>query len=101
MTDPAALEAERIVREKGAHEFYRTYLWQQCAAQAREAQHNECQRCKARGLYAPCEAVHHIRPLLSAPQLALEQSNLMCLCAECHNEIHGRAAKEPLTPERW
>ena len=37
-----------LLETGGAPAFYRTYMWQRAAAEARDLQHNECQRCKRR-----------------------------------------------------
>ena len=92
------------IRDNDMHRFYGTYEWQQAARAARQQQHNECQRCRAKGLYAPCEVVHHIRSVKEFPELALDISNLECLCRPCHEAEHERAAKEPkgfVNAERW
>jgi 5-methylcytosine-specific restriction endonuclease McrA len=100
-----ALRAQTIIKSQGAPAFYRTYMWRWAADQARKSQRNECQDCKARGVYAPAEEVHHIAPLLQRPDLALDQSNLVCLCKRCHEErhisMHGAAAGAQLPAECW
>ena len=35
----------------------------------------------------PAREVHHIQPLHLRPDLAFARSNLMALCARCHNRI--------------
>lgn len=80
--------------------FRGSYAWQSTARKMRKFQHNECQDCRAHGLYAPAEEVHHIVPLETAPHRALDMSNLRCLCRSCHRLTHEKAA-QPLTPERW
>ena len=101
------MDTERIkelIKANNLHEFYTSRTWQKVAAQARAVQHNECQRCRAKGIYKPCEVVHHKKYVKMFPELALNVDNLECLCFECHEEEHERAfgcTKEPLTPERW
>lgn len=34
--------------------------------------------------------IHHIDPFWDAPLLALEETNLILLCAECHKRMRGR-----------
>lgn len=105
MEDTRAQRVRQMLETGGAPAFYRTYMWQRAAAEARELQHNECQRCKRRGLYSPAEQVHHKTPLLRAPNLALAQSNLECLCKRCHEETHAEmdqgAGDFDAPPERW
>ena len=105
MEDMQAERARQLIQQSGAARFYRSYMWQRAAAQARQDQHNECQRCKRRGLYSPADEVHHKTPLLRAPHLALAQSNLECLCKRCHEETHNEmrrdAAGFAAPPERW
>lgn len=79
--------------------FYGSEEWRHAAKEARTAQHDECQRCKARGFYAACQAVHHKQHIRTAPELALTPENLECLCAQCHWDEHHPAP--PLPEERW
>ena len=90
----------RAIRAGEVEIFYGSGEWKRAARDARTSQHDECQRCKAKGFYAPCEAVHHKRHLRAAPELALTPSNLECLCAACHYAEHHPDG-EPLMPERW
>lgn len=100
--DVRALHAVELIQAGGARAFYSSYLWRAASAEARRRQHNECQDCRERGVYAPAEQVHHVRPLLRCPMLAVDQSNLVCLCEECHERRHGRGADgDGLPPERW
>ena len=100
--DVRALHAAELIQTGGARAFYSSYIWRAASAEARRRQHNECQDCRAHGLYAPAEQVHHVRPLLRFPMLAVDQSNLVCLCEECHERRHGRGAGgDGLPPERW
>jgi len=92
-----------LIRQNRADIFYKHRAWQETASEAREQQHNECQRCKVRGFYSPCEIVHHKKHLKKRPDLAYELENLECLCLNCHNEEHSRD-KSPLgyiNEERW
>ena len=93
-----------LIGSDNLHAFYASKAWQRAAAGARVDQHNECQRCKAKGIYKPCNVVHHKKYVKMFPEFALSSDNLECLCFECHEEEHGRGfgcSKEPLTPERW
>ena len=38
--------------------------------------------------------VHHIRPVADYPELALDESNLLCLCKTCHAHETERERKE-------
>ncbi|HCO73445.1 MAG TPA: HNH endonuclease [Clostridium sp.] len=65
-------------------------------------QNNECQVCKANGLYSKADTVHHIKYLRKHPELALTDSNLMALCDNCHFEIHHKnKPKLQLNEEKW
>lgn len=82
------------------HAFYICKAWLHLRAQALEEQNHECQMCKAKGLYVPATVVHHIKPVRVAPWLALTKGNLLCLCDECHYEIH-HGHKLKWSDERW
>lgn len=88
-----------LIRKNDLHPFYGSAEWQALAARARLEQHNECQDCKERGYYSPCEAVHHIKPVRKYPELALSIDNLRCLCRNCHENAHKK--KSFMNIERW
>ena len=93
---------KELIKQGNMKPFYNSAIWEHTKAQVLEAQHHECQACKAKGMYAPAEAVHHIKFLKQHPELALTKSNLVCLCKECHYAIHHRAECKPqLNKERW
>ena len=102
-------DVKKFIQEDRVDKLYTSRQWRRIARQARELQHNECQRCKERGFYKPCEVVHHKKYVRLFPELAISLDNLECLCFDCHEEEHGRGVyargkqedKEPLTPERW
>src|SRR5688572_89294 len=51
---------------------------------------------RARNPFCECgalvEDVHHVIPILQAPELAYEWSNLVALCRDCHRAKHRRGA---------
>lgn len=51
-----------------------------------------CERCFERGVLVPAEIVHHIVWLtpqnVDDPRIALDESNFMRVCRDCHAEIH-------------
>jgi len=51
-----------------------------------------CQRCKRYGRMRQATVVHHIKHLDEYPELALDPSNLVSLCADCHNKEHPEKA---------
>lgn len=91
---------KELITNNDLHKFYGSSEWQALAAQARDMQHNECQRCKAKGYYSPCEIVHHIRYVKKFPELALSLENLECLCKNCHEEEH-KIKNKFVNDERW
>lgn len=99
MTEERLQWLRGLIAKNNLHDFYSSGEWQALAARAREEQHNECQRCKKRGWYAPCEAVHHRKRVKEQPELALEIRNLECLCRDCHEEEH--VTKGYVNEEKW
>lgn len=104
------MDAQRVrecIRSGRLAEIYSSYEWQKLAQEARERQHNECQRCKARGFYVPCDVVHHKLYVKSHPERVFDINNLECLCRECHEKEHGRlteaagTVKGYINEERW
>lgn len=88
-----------LIKKRDLHDFYSSKEWQVLAKQTRKEQHNECQRCRRRGYYSPCDIVHHIKYVKEYPELALTADNLECLCKNCHEEEHKKKAF--VNEERW
>ena len=84
----SAQEIRKLIEEGRLDIFYTSGGWKEEAAEARRRQNDECQRCKAKGLYVPCRIVHHRQYLRVRPDLAYDQDNLECLCWDCHEEEH-------------
>ncbi|MBR1723821.1 MAG: HNH endonuclease [Ruminococcus sp.] len=61
--------------------------------------------CKKEHKLTKATTAHHIKYLRDAPELAYERSNLMPLCHDCHERIHGRGIyakpKGFINEERW
>lgn len=97
--------------------FYSSPQWRKLRRQILKADHYECQLCKTKyHRYRRANTVHHVNHFKIRPDLALEpmyhdpathsdKRNLLSLCHECHEEVHGyRMASEkvePITAERW
>ncbi len=55
-------------------------------------------------LYTKATHVHHVQYVRKHPSQGVVYSNLIPLCHDCHEEVHGhrqKEKKEPLTVERW
>ena len=72
--------------------FYRSNEWKLARALKIAATDGLCEKCGKVG-----EEVHHIKHLtqdnVSDPEVSINQENLILLCKDCHNEIHGRFSK--------
>ena len=115
-------EIIKAIRENKAYKIYKDKNYKKLRARVLKDLHNECQRCKANGKVTRAVLVHHVREVKKYPELAYkeffidedgnEKRNLLPLCKQCHEEVHGRYGyrpnqikknqkKEPVTPERW
>lgn len=95
------------------HTFYTWGKWKRIRKEVLQQDKYECQMCKRRGRYTKATTVHHANYVKKHPELALEKyytwhgqkkRNLISLCHDCHEEVHGYRKKEekkPLTEERW
>lgn len=95
------------------HDFYNSPKWKKLREQVLKGDKYECQICKKKGKYTRATTVHHVNYVKRYPELALEQyylwqgkqrRNLISLCHDCHEEVHGYRKpenKKPLTEERW
>lgn len=102
----------KLIEQDKVHEFYVSKEWRRLRKEVLADNHNECEMCKARGMYTKANHVHHVQYVRKHPRYALsktytfqgkEYKNLMALCHNCHEEIHGYRQKhrEVLTVERW
>lgn len=100
--------------DKDIHKFYTCGKWKKLRAAVLELDKHECQLCRSRGKYTKATTVHHVNYVKQHPELALEiwyewqgerKRNLISLCRDCHEEVHGyrkKASNKPLiTDERW
>ena len=74
--------------------FYTSRAWRKCRDAVLSEHGGLCQICAGKGLIVPAVHVHHRTPLtpenLNDPRIALDSSNLMALCEECHAAQHKR-----------
>lgn len=107
-------QIRQLIADDNLHAFYTSADWLKLRAKVLTADHFECQRCKARGKYTKATTVHHINYVRKHPDLALadtytdrdgqQRRNLLSLCHDCHEEVHGyrqKKRKKPITEERW
>lgn len=99
--------------KKNIHSFYAWKKWKAVRLKVLHMDKYECQKCKARGKYTKANTVHHVNYVKKHPDMALEiwyewkgkkRRNLISLCRDCHEEVHGYRKpekKEPITEERW
>mgnify|MGYP004456730559 FL=1 len=112
MTEEEINHVKRCVRED-VHRFYIWRKWRRLRKDVLKMDKEECQLCKQRGTFARATTVHHVNSVRKHPDKALEiwytfkeerKRNLISLCRDCHEEVHGYRKKkraEPLTEERW
>ena len=60
-------------------------VWTEKSKQIREDANYLCEVCKDKGIYNYRDvSVHHIEKLRDRPDLLIEDTNLICLCKDCH-----------------
>lgn len=118
MTEEQLRHVKDCVRRNDMHAFYDWPPWGKIRRQVLALDKFECQRCKEHGRYERATVAHHQKFVRKYPELALDiwyvdatgkrQRNIISLCNECHEIIHGRGKnafknkkKKPLTVERW
>lgn len=79
-----------------AKSFYKSKAWQAVRENVMQRDARLCVDCLAEGRYTAAEEVHHIEELtpenIKDPAVALNMSNLVSLCRECHKKRHGARA---------
>ena len=108
----ARVALEEIVRLVQEGKFYKSSAWEKKRWEILARDNHECQVCKEEGGFAPATTVHHLKHLEDRPDLALDDDNLVSVCAACHNREHPerficrivQRKRNELTerfPERW
>lgn len=69
-------------------DFYNSKIWRHKRAAILKRDGYMCVHCKRYGRLRSATTVHHIKHLDEYPELALTDSNLVSLCAACHNAEH-------------
>lgn len=96
---------KKLIQYNNIKAFYNSSYWLSKRAEALERDNNECQKCKAKGLYSEANCVHHKEHVRKRPDLALTLSNLISLCNSCHDEEHPEKLrnkpKPQLNEEKW
>lgn len=73
--------------------FYNSNAWKNLAQKIRTQKFFICEKCGRPN----SKEVHHKIPVtelnVNDPNITLNESNLILLCNECHNEIHNRFTK--------
>jgi 5-methylcytosine-specific restriction enzyme A len=97
----------KLIQHNNIKAFYNSVFWLNRRADALERDNNECQKCKARGLFNQANCVHHKKHVKQHPELALDLANLISLCNSCHDEEHPEKLKKIkakikfINEERW
>ena len=83
-----------------ANDYYDLNQWKQLSYQMRK-KHPECQLC---GKNKSTE-VHHIFPFMHQfedirEEVFLDKDNLICLCSDCHHQVHAKNYGNLGIPER-
>ena len=78
----------RVVSGMTEQEFCKTRRWQSMRRAVLRRDRYLCVDCKRYGRLTQATTVHHIKHFDTNPELALEPSNLVSLCAGCHAKRH-------------
>lgn len=68
--------------------FYKSSRWRRVRAAVLKRDKYLCRRCSRYGRLREATTVHHIVHLNEDFSKAFDMSNLISLCAECHNLLH-------------
>ena len=89
-----------ILEKKSEKDYYSTSVWKSISYDMRK-KHPECQLC---GKNKSTE-VHHIFPFMHQfedvrEEVFLDKDNLICLCTDCHHQVHAKNYGNLGIPER-
>ena len=105
---------EKLIKENRLYSFYKSKEWRHLKEEILKENNYECAMCRESGKVTKAETVHHVQHVKKYPWLALsktykykgiEYKNLIPLCHDCHDKVHGRMKYKPkprpITEERW
>lgn len=73
---------------KKANPFYTSKRWRRKRRYILARDGFLCQECKKYGKNTDAKIVHHIKEIEDYPELSMRDSNLISVCASCHNKLH-------------
>ncbi|MCW6661875.1 HNH endonuclease [Aerococcaceae bacterium NML201209] len=77
------------------NKFYWSASWREMKNKILLRDYHECRVCKSKGKVTLSNLiVHHIYPLEYYPEKRLVEDNLITVCIQCHNKIHGQGVKK-------
>ena len=87
-------------KNRSEKDYYSTSVWKSMSYEMRK-EHPECQLC---GKNKSAE-VHHIFPFMHQfedvrEEVFLDKDNLICLCTDCHHQVHAKNYGNLGIPER-
>lgn len=104
---------KELIRENKLYKFYKSKEWIRLRTEVLRENHNECIKCKEKGIISIATEVHHVQWVKKHPELALSKTyfyrgkeckNLLPLCHACHDLEHerfGNEKKQQFNEERW
>ena len=89
-----------ILEKKTEKDYYSTSIWKSMSYEMRK-KHPECQLCCKN----KSTEVHHIFPFMHQfedvrEEVFLDKDNLICLCTDCHHQVHAKNYGNLGIPER-
>ena len=72
MTELQIIYVKDCIKAKDMHRFYIWSEWLKVRKRVLDLDKDECQDCKAKGIYTKATTVHHINHVKNRPDLALE-----------------------------
>ena len=87
-------------KNRSEKDYYSTSVWKSISYELRK-EHPECQLCNKN----KSTEVHHIFPFMHQfedvrEEVFLDKDNLICLCTDCHHQVHAKNYGNLGIPER-
>ncbi|MFD2511396.1 HNH endonuclease [Halalkalibacter alkalisediminis] len=79
---------DKVKRDKDTQAFYNSKSWKIVRRDVESRDNHLCQLCLSKKKIKTMNLVHHIKELRDYPKLGLMRSNLISLCAVCHQYVH-------------
>lgn len=89
-----------MTEHKKTNPFYLSPEWRELRKWVLQRDNYLCVPCYRKQKISAAIIVHHLKPIETHPELALDPENCVSQCGTCHNKVHPERAKTKAVEQR-